>query len=99
MSNLLAVKCPDCKLILMVDPKTGEVIEVQRKIIDDTTGDRFEDARQKVKSAHERAEQKFADAKKKESERFAKLDALFNEKKEELKDQPLERPDRPFDRD
>lgn len=95
----LQVTCPDCKNILIVNRKTGEVLEVRRPIAAESTGDRFEDARQKVLGAKERAEQKFQEAKQKEKERMSRLEALFKEKHEELKDQPIEKPDNPFDRD
>ncbi|CAN5277993.1 hypothetical protein BH09SUM1_BH09SUM1_31740 [soil metagenome] len=95
----LTVKCPDCSVILIVNRKTGEVLEVRRSIIEDSTGDRFEDARQKVKGAQERAEKLFQDAKQKEQDKHAKMEKLFRDKKEELKDQPITRPDRPMDMD
>lgn len=95
----LEVKCPDCKNTLIVDKKTGKVVEVRRPLKEDSTGDRFEDARQRVLEQSERAEQRFKDAKEKEKEKYSKLEALFKEKAEELKDKPIERPDRPFDLD
>ncbi len=95
----LEVTCPDCKNVLIVNKKTGKVVEVRRPLAEESSGDRFEDARQRVLEQSERAEQKFEQAKKKEKEKFAKLDALFKEKKEEYKDKPIERPESPFDRD
>jgi hypothetical protein len=95
----LQVKCPDCANILIVDRKTGEVLEVRRPILAESTGDRFEDARKKVLDSKSRAEQLFQDAKRKESEKMARLDALFKDKAAELKDKPIERPDRPIDQE
>jgi len=95
----LTVKCPDCKNVLIVDRKTGEVIEVRKPIVEDSSGDRFEDARRKVLDSHGRAERLFQEAKQKEKEKLARLNALFDEKKQELKDQPITRPDRPIDHD
>jgi DNA-directed RNA polymerase subunit M/transcription elongation factor TFIIS len=97
--DTLTVKCPDCKNILVVDRKTGEVLEVRKPIIEDSTGDRFEDARRKVLDSQSRAEKLFQDAKQKEKGKMARLEALFNEKKDEFKDQPITRPDRPSDHD
>ncbi len=99
MVETFEITCPGCKDILIVDRKTGKVLEVRKPLLDESSGDRFEDARQRVLSSKERAEEKFEKAKQKEKEKFAKLDALFNEKKEELKDKPIERPDRPWDMD
>lgn len=93
----LTVKCPDCKNTLIVDRKTGQVVEVRKPILDESTGDRFEDARQKVLGTKERAEKLFEEARQKEKDKMARLDALFKEKKEEYKDKPIERPENPFD--
>lgn len=95
----LKVTCPDCGVILIVDRKTGEVLETRRPIIENSTGNRFEDARQKVMQSKTRAEQLFEEAKRKEKEKMSRLESLFQEKKAELKDKPIERPDRPIDRD
>lgn len=99
MSETLQVECPDCQVILIVDRKTGKVLETRRPIVADSTGDRFEDARQKVLNAQDRAEQKFEEAKEKRKSRMAELDKLFAEKKEELKDQPIEKPRGMYDDD
>lgn len=95
----LEVTCPDCKSVLVVDIKTGKVLETKKPLVEESSGDRFEDARQRVLTAKDRAEKLFEDAKKKEKEKYSKLEALFKEKQEEFKGQPIERPDRPFDFD
>lgn len=95
----LEVKCPECQTILIVDRKTGKVLETRKPLVDDPSGDRFEDARARVLGQGDRAQKLFEEAKQKEKDKFARLDAFFKEKKEELKDQPIERPDNPFDRD
>lgn len=99
MDDTLTIKCPGCETVLVVLRKTGEIIEVRKPIGDAATGDRFEDARQKVLSQSDRAEKLFEEARRKEKEKHARLEALFREKRDELKDQPIERPDRPIDRD
>lgn len=95
----LSVKCPDCKNILIVDKKTGQVVEVRRPIVEDSTGDRFEDARQRVMTQKERAEKLFEEAREKEKNKFDRLESLFKEKAAEYKDKPIEKPENPFDRD
>ncbi len=99
MSEPLSVTCPDCKTILIVERDTGKVLEVRKPIVEESSGDRFEDARRKVLEAQERADKAFESARKREKEKFSKLEKLFEEKKEQFKDQPIERPDRPFDHD
>lgn len=95
----LEVTCPDCQTILIVDPKSGKVLETRRPLVDDPSGDRFEDARKRVLNQSERAEKLFEEARNKEKDKFARLDAFFKEKKDEYKDQPVEKPENPFDRD
>ncbi|MDX2175091.1 MAG: hypothetical protein SF028_01335 [Candidatus Sumerlaeia bacterium] len=95
----LQVKCPDCDAVLIVDRKSGKVLEVRRPIVENPSGDRFEDAHQRVLGSKDRAEQKFEEAKAKQKTRMSELDKLFKARAEELKDQPIERPDGLFDRD
>lgn len=99
MNDTLLVTCPGCSVVLVVDKQTGKVLETRKPIIPETTGDRFEDARLKVLSSKERAEQKFEEARQREHDKKAKMEQFFKEKQEELKDQPITRPDRPFDND
>lgn len=89
----LKVECPDCHTVLIVDRKTGKVLETRKPIVADSTGDRFEDARRKVLDRQQVAEQKFQEASDKRKTRMADLDKFFEEKKGELKDQKIERPD------
>lgn len=97
--DTLQVKCPDCDAVLIVDKRSGKVLEVRRPIVDASSGDRFEDARRKVLGSRERTEQKVEEVKEKRRTRLDELDKLFKARTEELKDQPVERPDGLFDRD
>ena len=99
MDDTLTIKCPGCDTVLVVLRKTGEILEVRKQIVENSSGDRFEDARQKVLGQGDRAQRLFEEAKRKEQDKHARLEALFKEKREEFKDQPIERPDRPIDRD
>ncbi len=99
MSEPLSVVCPGCKVTLIVDRKSGKVLETRKPLVEESSGDRFEDARRRVLESKERAEKAFEKAREKEKEKLSKLDKLFEEKREELKDKPIERPDRPFDFD
>lgn len=95
----LEVKCPDCNQVLIVDKRNGKVLEVRRPIAEKSSGDRFEDARAKVLNTKDRADQKFAEARDKQKGRMAELDKLFDSRKKELKDQPIEKPEGIFDDD
>lgn len=97
----IEVRCPDCPNILIVDRKSGKVLEVRRPIAESGggSGDRFEDARQKVLGIKDRAEQKFDEAKERRKSRLEEIDKLFSAKTKELKDQKIERPEGHFDND
>lgn len=89
------ITCPGCKTILIVDRRTGKIVEKRKPIVEDSTGDRFEDARLRVKGAGSRIEEKVEAAKKAEKEKLAKLEALFKDRQKEIeeKGEPIEKPD------
>lgn len=94
------VKCPGCSLVLIIDRVTGKVLEQRKAIVEETTGDRFEDAFLKVKKSAERAEQKFKEASEREKSKADRLNKLFDQKmKEKIESGDTGRPDRPFDLD
>lgn len=99
--DTLEVKCTCCHSILIVDKKTGKVVETRAPLLsqEESTGDRFEDAKKLVKTSHERVESKVEAVKKAQKEKLAKLDALFSKRKEEILEsgEPIERPEMPFD--
>jgi hypothetical protein len=100
MLDTINVICPECDCILVVDKKNGKVIETRKPIIEESTGDRFLDAFQKVKKSSSIAEEKFRAAREKEKEKMTKLDALFSEKLKEIKENgDTGKPRSPFDLD
>ena len=100
MEETLKVTCPVCKSVLIIERKTGNILEVRKPILEDSSGDRFKDAFEKVRQSQAIAEEKFRTAQKKEKEKFKKLDELFNEKLKEVKEKgDTGPPDRPFDLD
>ena len=100
MPEILKVTCPVCKSVLVIEKKTGKVIETRKPILEESTGDRFKDAFQKVKQSSKIAEEKFKQAREKERDKLKKLDALFSEKLKEVKEKgEIGPPERPFDLD
>lgn len=91
------VQCPGCDTILIIDAKTGDVLEHRKPLLgkDATTGNRFDDARKRVESAGDRIAKKVAEAQEAERTKMARLNALFNERKSEIQEsgEPLERPE------
>ena len=94
------IKCPDCNTILIVDRLSGKILEVRKPLLEESesTGDRFEDARKRVESSHDRVNEKVEEVQRAQKEKMAKLDALFSERKKEIEDsgEPVEKPDSVF---
>ncbi len=98
MDNTLSIKCPKCKDILIVNRITGELIEVRSPLLEESTGDRFEDALKKIKMNAREAEEKFQKAKEAEKNKKQDLDALFEKSLEQAKkDDPASKPIREID--
>jgi len=100
VDDTLKITCPCCKTILIVDRRKGAILEERRPILEDSTGDRFEDAFLKVRRSKEVAEAKFTEAQRKERERKAKIESLFNEELKRIKESgDTSRPKRDIDLD
>ena len=100
MSDFFEISCPDCKTILVVRRKDGHVVEVRRPILDESTGNRFEDAIKKVKGQSDAVTKKFAEAKERERTKMDRLNALFDENLKKAKAEgPITKPDREIDLD
>jgi uncharacterized Zn finger protein (UPF0148 family) len=98
MDDFYQITCPECKTILIVERRTGKVVEVRRPILEQSTGDRFEDAFKKVRERKTQAEEKFRKALESEESKSSKLDRLFQEKLKEVEESGEElRPTNPYD--
>lgn len=94
MDNTLTVKCPTCHDILIIDRITGEILEVRKPLVAESSGDRFADALKKVKNSSQEAEDQFQKSREAEKNKKKNLDALFEKsleqaKKEDPKSKPL----------
>lgn len=98
MDDFFRITCPECKTILVVERRTGKVVEVRRPILEQSTGDRFEDAFKKVKERTTLAEEKFRKAQEAEKAKQEKLERLFREAKKKVEESGEElRPLNPYD--
>ncbi len=99
----LEVKCPGCTSILIIDAKTGKVVEHRKPLLEEgqSTGDRFDDARKRVESAGDRIEKQVEEAKRAQKDKLSKLESLFQERKKEIQEsgEPIEKPESPFGMD
>jgi hypothetical protein len=98
MENAHEVKCPCCQTILFVDKRTGKILDERRPILDQSTGDRYQDALKKVKERGSIAEEKFQKFQKEKDSKMAKLDALFKDSVKKVEESGEEvKPVNPFD--
>ncbi|MCX7018774.1 MAG: hypothetical protein WCK47_12935 [bacterium] len=79
MDDTYCVKCPCCQTILVIERRTGKIVEERRPILDQSTGDRYQDALKKVRERGAIAEEKFKKFQAGREARSAKLDALFKD--------------------
>ncbi len=55
------VKCPCCETILIVNRATGEIVDVRKPLVEDSSGDRFTDALRAEKEHAKKIENLFDD--------------------------------------
>ena len=98
MDEFIQITCPCCKTILIIERRMGKIVEERRPILEQSTGDRYQDALKKVKERTSLAEEKFRKAKEAEKAKKEKLEKLFQEKLKDAKDSGEEiRPFNPYD--
>ena len=86
MSDAVHVTCPCCQTILVVEKKSGRVLEERKPLVEESTGDRYEDALKKVRQRTGQAEEKFSRFKSDQDAKKARLDALFNDRLKEIEE-------------
>jgi hypothetical protein len=98
MQDAHEVKCPCCSTILIVDRRSGKILDERRPILEQSTGDRYQDALKKVRERGSVAEEKFQKFKSERGQKMAKLDALFKDTMKQVEEsgEPIERVN-PFD--
>ncbi len=98
--DFFEISCPGCQTVLIVRRRDGKVVETRKPILEDSTGDRFEDAMLKVKRSKGEIEKKFQDAREREKGKMERLDALFKDGiKRSQEEGPIRKPDREIDLD
>jgi hypothetical protein len=97
MEENIKVTCPECQCVLVIRRRDGEILEVRHPILEESTGDRFQDAFMKVKGRSHEIDSKVADAKKKEAEKLKSADDFFKQALERAKTTKDEKPINPMD--
>jgi adenine-specific DNA methylase len=98
MDETFKVTCPHCDTILIVQRRDGKVLEVRKPLLEESTGDRFEDAFLKVKKRPKEVDEKIAAARQKEKERLKGADDFFKRALTRAKESD-EKPVNPLDQD
>ena len=98
MDDFYQITCPCCNTILVVERRTGKVVEERRPILEQSTGDRYQDALKKVRERGSIAEEKFKKFQAERSTKAAKLDSLFKDTVKKVKESGEEiKPFNPYD--
>lgn len=101
MLESFKIKCPACDCILIVERRTGKILEIRKPLVERTTGDRFEDAVIKMKKDKASSETEFKKAVSGLDKRSEKLDELFKKSLKDVQesDDDEKPPIKPFDLD
>ena len=94
MAEFLEVKCPDCGSTLFINRSTGKVVESRKPVEGQMEGeDRFEALIRKAKGREQEVMNKFAQAQEREKSKFERLNALFKDGQERVKQKGDDKPD------
>lgn len=96
MEENIKVTCPECNCVLVIRRRDGELLEVRKPLLEESTGDRFQDAFQKVKGRGKEVEGKVESAKQRERDRLKGADDFFKKALERAKESD-EKPINPLD--
>lgn len=100
MEKDLKISCPDCGVILIVDRITGEIIEVRRPLVKNSSGDRFADSMKKLEIEKAHRQNLFDNIAEEQARKKAVAEQLFNASLKDVKENPDDiRPENIFDRD
>lgn len=100
MDDTYQIQCPCCNTILIVDRRSGKLLEERRPILEQSTGDRYQDALKKVRERGSVAEEKFRKFQQERDTKMDRLNSLFKDtvKKVEESGEDI-RPNNPLDMD
>ena len=97
MQEHFKVTCACCDSVLVIRRRDGKLLETRQPIVEESTGDRFEDAFLKVKKSSEVVDAKVAEAKRRVAERLKGADDFFKQALERAKEAGDEKPINPMD--
>ncbi len=94
------VNCPGCQTILIIRRRDGKLVETRKPILEESSGDRFEDAFEKVRRSKGDIEKKVEEARERERVKMDRLDVLFKEGMSKAEQEgPVSKPEREMDLD
>lgn len=99
MEKEIRVTCPGCKSILIIDRVSGKILESRKPLVDDSTGDRLDDAFKKQKIDREKRDAVFSDLKGELEKRKKMSEEIFKASLEDAKKDKDVKPDSIFDLD
>ncbi len=99
MEREIRIKCPCCDSILIVDRTNGKILETRKPIIEQSTGNRLDDAFIKSEQDREKRDSIFANIKQSQEEKRKLSEELFQASLEEAKKEAPTKPHSIFDAD
>lgn len=99
MEKEIRVTCPCCKSILIIDRIGGKILETRKPLVEDSTGDRLDDAFKKQEIDREKRDAVFSDMKGELEKRKKMSEEIFKASLEDAKKDKDVKPDSIFDLD
>ena len=99
MEKEIKVSCPGCSSVLIIDRMSGKILETRKPLVEQSTGDRLEDAFLKQKQDKEARNAEFDNFKENEDKKKKLAEDLFKASLEDVKDDGDVKPHSIFDAD
>ena len=99
MRKEISITCPGCNTILIVDRNSGDIIETRKPLVEHSSGDRINDALDRLKQEKEKSAALFDNMAEDLNNRRKSAESLFDSSLKDVKKKDVKRPDNIFDLD
>ncbi len=99
MNKTISVTCPGCNDVLIVDRNSGDILEVRKPLVEESSGDRMQDAFTKLSDEKRKRNALFDNMKEDQEKRKKEAESLFDVSLKSAAKTKPERTDNIFDLD
>jgi len=87
MEKEIKVSCPGCSSVLIIDRMSGKIVETRKPLVEETTGDRLQDAFLKQKQDKETRTAAFDNFSANQKKKKKLAEDIFNASLEDVKEE------------